>query len=108
MEAAYHYVVRYWIAPAAEAHVLAWLDGGHTAEMAALPGFLGARRVRLAETDALGWHAFCTIYALESKAALDAYFKNPIRQRFDREAASFAGVLRAERIWGAVEWKSAN
>lgn len=108
MTPAYHYIVRYWIAPAAEARVLAWLDGGHTAEMVALPGFLGARRLRLEETDSLGWRAFATIYSLESKAALDAYFKNPIRERFSREAAAFSGVLRSERSWGAAEWTSAS
>lgn len=102
----YHYLVRYWIAPEAEVRVLAWLDGGHTAEMAALPGFLSARRLRLEETDSLGWRAFCTIYTLESKTALDAYFANPIRERFKREAAAFAGVLRSERMWGAAEWQS--
>lgn len=105
-ESSYHYIVRYWVAPTAEARVLAWLDGGHTAEMAALPGFLSARRVRLAEVDALGWRAFCTIYAIESKAALDAYFKSPIRDKFGREAAAFADMMRVERSWGAVEWKT--
>lgn len=104
-EAPYHYLVRYWIAPGAEARVLAWIDGGHTAEMVALPGFLAARRIRFAEIDALGWTAFATLYSVESKAALDAYFKNPIRERFRREADAFAGVMRVERTWGTAEWE---
>jgi antibiotic biosynthesis monooxygenase (ABM) superfamily enzyme len=106
LEPGCHYITRYWIAPGAEARVLEWLDGRHTGEMAALPGFLSARRLRLAETDSMGWRAFCTIYALESEAALQAYFANPIRERFNAEAAAFAGVLRVERLWGAVEWRS--
>ncbi|HEY7609588.1 MAG TPA: hypothetical protein VIF14_10190 [Alphaproteobacteria bacterium] len=106
LDAAYHYIVRYWVAPAAEARVLAWLDGGHTAEVAAQPGFLWARRIRLEEVDVLGWRAFTTVYGLESKAALDAYFKNPIREKFAREQAAFADVLRVERSWGAGEWQS--
>jgi antibiotic biosynthesis monooxygenase (ABM) superfamily enzyme len=106
MSAAYYYIVRYWVAPAAEARLLAWLDGGHTAEMVAQPGFLSARRVRFAETDSLGWHAFATFYALESKVALDAYFASAIRERFGREAAIFAGAMRSGRSWGAGEYRT--
>jgi hypothetical protein len=104
MNAACLYIVRYWIAPGAEAEVLAYLDGGHTAEMAALPGFLWARRVRFETVDSLGWRAFATVYGLESDAALDAYFANPVRARFAREQGRFAGVMRVERSRGAVEW----
>lgn len=106
LDAPCYYIVRFWVAPAAEARLLAWLDGGHTAEVVAQPGFLWARRIRLEETDALGWRAFCSIYGLESKAALDAYFKNPIREKFAREQTAFAGVMRAERSWGAGEWQT--
>ena len=63
LDAAYYYIVRYWIAPAGEARVMAWLDGGHIAEVAAQPGFLWARRIRLEETDSLGWRAFANIYS---------------------------------------------
>ena len=106
MDHGYHYIVRYWIAPGAEARVIAWLDGKHTAEMVALPGFRSGRRVRLDERDSMGWQAFCTIYALDSKAALEAYFANPIRERFGREIAGFADLMRVERLWGAAEWRS--
>jgi hypothetical protein len=106
MNAAYFYIVRYWVAPRAEARLLAWLDGGHTAEVVAQPGFLWARRVRLEETDSLGWRPFTTIYGLESKAALEAYFKSPIREKFTREAAAFADVMRSERSWGAGEFEA--
>ena len=106
MNPAYFYIVRIWVAPEAEARLLAWLDGGHTAEVAAQPGFVSAKRLRLAETDSLGWRAFTTIYQLESKAALDAYFKNPIREKFVREQAAFGAALRVERSWGAQEWQT--
>jgi hypothetical protein len=107
-DAGYLYIVRYWVAPEAEARLLAWLDGGHTAEVVAQPGFLWARRVRLEEVDSLGWRGFCSIYGLESKAALEAYFVNPIREKFAREGAAFAGAMRAERSWGAAEWGTAR
>ncbi len=108
MNAAYFYIVRYWVTPEAEARLLAWLDGGHTAEVVAQPGFLWARRARLEETDSLGWRAFTTLYGLESKAALDAYFANPIREKFAREGAAFADVMRSERSWGAQEFETAR
>lgn len=103
MNAAYFYVVRYWIAPEAEARVIAWTDGGHMAEVAAHPGFRWARRVRLEEVDSLGWRAFTNFYGLDSKAALDGYFASPIREKIGREQAAFADVMRSERSWGAVE-----
>jgi hypothetical protein len=105
LDAPYHYIVRFWVAPAAEVRLLSWLDGGHTAEVVSQPGFLWARRIRLDETDSLGWRAFTTIYGLESRAALEAYFKNPIREKFAREQAAFADVMRAERSWGGGEWQ---
>lgn len=104
MNAGYFYIVRYWIAPAAEARVLEYLDGHHTADVVAQPGFLSARRVRLEEVDALGWRAFTTIYELESKSALDAYFKSAARAKFGREQQAFADVMRVERSAGAGEW----
>jgi hypothetical protein len=103
MKAGCLYVVRYWIAPAAEEKVLAWIDGGHTRDVVNCPGFLWAQRVRLEEVDALGWRAFANIYGLESRAALDAYFKLPIGETFRREAAAFKEVLRSERMWGVPE-----
>lgn len=103
MNGGYYYITRYWIAPAGEARVLGWLDGGHTAEVAAQPGFLAARRIRLESVDALGWRAFTTIYRTESQAAVASYLESAARERFAREQLAFAGVLRAERSWGAGE-----
>ena len=103
MQAGCVYMVRYWIAPAAQARVLAWIDGGHTREVVDCPGFLWAQRVRLEEVDAMGWRAFVNIYGVASRAALDAYFKLPIGEKFRREAAALKDVMRAERLWGVPE-----
>lgn len=103
MDAPHYLIVRFWVAPAAEARVLAWLDS-HAAEVVAQPGFLWARCIRLEETDSLGWRAFYAVYGVESKAALDAYLENPVRQRFAREQIPFAGVMRLERNRGAGEF----
>jgi hypothetical protein len=106
LDAPYYYIVRYWIAPAGEARVMAWLDGGHIAEVASQPGFLWARRIRLEETDSLGWRAFTNVYGLDSKGALDAYFKSPVREKIAREQAAFADVMRSERSWGPGEFQT--
>lgn len=103
MNAACVYLVKFWVAPGAEAKILAWLDGGHTREVVDCPGFLWAQRVRLEEVDAMGWQAFANIYGVASRAALDRYFKLPIGEKFRREAAAFKDVMRAERSWGAPE-----
>jgi hypothetical protein len=106
MHDGYFYITRYWIAPAGEARVLGWLDGGHTAEVAAQPGFLAARRIRLEAVDAVGWRAFTTIYRAESKAAVETYLQSAARERFAREQMAFTDVLRAERSWGAGEYRT--
>ena len=106
MSEGYFYITRYWIAPGGEARVLGWLDGGHTAEVAAQRGFLAARRIRLHDVDALGWQAFTTIYRTEAKAAVAAYLKSAARERFAREQMAFAESLRAERSWGAGEYRT--
>ena len=106
MDEGYFYITRYWIAPAGEGRVLGWLDGGHTAEVASQPGFLAARRIRLEEVDALGWRAFTTIYQTEAKSAVETYLKSAARARFAREQQAFTDVLRAERSWGAGEYRT--
>jgi hypothetical protein len=98
-------LVRFWIAPEAEARVHAWLEGGHVAEVLRQPGFLWCRRVRLAERDASGWQAHSMIYGIESKAAFDAYSENqPLAQKFAREREPFAHLLKIERSAGAVDF----
>jgi hypothetical protein len=102
------YLVRFWVRPDAEAEVLAWLDGGHIAEVLRQPGYLWARRAALEEVDALGWRAHAMVYGLVSRRALDDYFANPIREKFAREGAAFAGKMRAERAWGAVAFAAGD
>ncbi len=102
MDAPFLYIVRWWVDPAAERRLLAWMRGGHMNEVVAQPGFLWARCVEIDEVDALGWRAYQNIYGLESRAALEAYFKNPIHDKFARERAPFDAALRTERSTGPV------
>lgn len=91
-------MVRFTVEPQALAQVLAWLDGGHMAEVAGQPGFLWCKRVRL---DGGG---FVMIYGIESRAAFDAYEANAeLKARFARERAPFEKFMRIERITGEVE-----
>jgi len=101
-DAPFFYLVRFWVDPKAEDRVIAWLKGGHMAEVVAIPGYLWANCIKLDEIDSLGWSGYANIYALESRAALEAYMANPIREKFARENAAFAGALRTERSWGAT------
>ena len=57
------YLVRFWARPDAEAEVLAWLDGGHIAEVLRQPGFLWARRAALEERR-------CALRLLEARRVL--------------------------------------
>ena len=104
MDAPVLYIVKFWIHPEGGQRVLDWLDGGHIAEAVELPGFLWSRRCKLEETDDQGWPAYVMIYGLESRAALEAYFQNPIRDKFAKEAEPFAHLMRAERSWGEVDF----
>ena len=104
LEAPYVYFVRFWIDPTAATEILAWLDGGHIAEVVAQPGFLWAQRYRLEQDAPDGWHAYAMIYGLTSKAALEEYFKNPIHAKFKRENARFQTSMRTERMWGALDF----
>jgi hypothetical protein len=108
LDAPYVYFVRFWTDPNAEPALLAWLDGGHIAEVVAQPGFLWARRFRLEQDAPDGWHAYVMIYGVASKAALEAYFVNPIHEKFKRENAQFQATLRSERMWGAADFAHAK
>lgn len=50
-DARFFLTVRFSIAPQAERQVLAWLDGGHVAEVLRQPGFLWCRRSKLRPVD---------------------------------------------------------
>ena len=90
-------VVRFRVAPEAEAQLLRWLDGGHMAEVASQPGFLWAKRIRLED------NAYLMIYGIESKAAFEAYESNSaLKAKFAKERASFEKHMKIERFAGEV------
>ena len=88
--------------------LLAWLDGGHIAEVVSQPGFRWAKRYRLEQDAEDGWHAYAMIYGVDSKTALEAYFVNPIHEKFKRENARFTASLRTDRMWGATDFSHAK
>ena len=97
-EARFFLAVRFVIEPAAEAPVLAWLDGGHVAEVLRQPGFLWCRRIKV---DAGG---YLMLYGIESRAAFDKYEANTeLKAKFARERAPFEKHMRIERFTGEVE-----
>lgn len=90
-------VVKFSIAPEAEAQVLGWLDGGHMAEVASQPGFLWCKRIRLQE------NTYMMIYGIESKAAFDSYENNSqLKAKFAKERAPFEKQMKIERFSGEV------
>jgi hypothetical protein len=97
-------VVRFWVAPQAEAEALGWLDGGHVAEVLRQPGFLWSRRIRLAEKNADGWGGYTMIYGIASAADFANYSANTaLHEKFKRERAPFEKQLKIDRFAGAVE-----
>ena len=104
-EAQYFLVVRFWIAPGGEAQVLRWLEGGHMAEVLRQPGFVWAKRLRIAEPDATGWSAHAMLYGIESRQDYDAYIANQrLHAKFNKEREPFATKLRIERFSGEVDF----
>lgn len=101
-EPGYFLVVRFWVAPEAEAPMLKWLDGGHMAEVIGQPGFHWCKRVRL-EKDAQGWQGYSMIYGIADRASFENYNNNkPLHEKFAREREPFAGKLRIDRFAGEV------
>lgn len=96
------YTVIAWVPPEVEADYLAWLDGGHIAEVAAQPGFLTGRRIALTQTDAEGRRGHMIIYEIASQHDLDVYMTSADRQRYLAYSKKFAG-LHAERLDGVVK-----
>lgn len=96
-------VVRFWVAPEAEARVLRWLEGGHVAEVVGQPGFLWCKRLRIAPQD--GWNGYAMIYGIESRRAFEAYDGNPrLKAKFAAERAPFESSLRIDRFFGEVDF----
>src|SRR2546423_399032 len=82
-------------APGGEAQVLRWLEGGHMAEVLRQPGFVWAKRLRIAEPDATGWSAHAMLYGIESRQHYDGYMANQsLHARFNKEREPFATKLR--------------
>lgn len=99
------YLVRFWVKPGGEKKVFAWLDGGHLQEVVAQPGFLWARRYKLAEPDKEGWAGYAMIYGVKSLDALRAYFESPATKRYAQERVELGldKLLKMDRSWGTLE-----
>jgi hypothetical protein len=96
-EPGFFMVVRFRVAPEAQAGLLGWLDGGHIAEVLRQPGFLWAKRISVGE------HEFAMIYGIASKAHFDAYEANkPLKDKFARERAPFEKHMKIDRFAGQV------
>jgi uncharacterized protein DUF4286 len=104
-DAKYFLVVRFWVAPGAQAQVSRWLEGGHIAEVVRQPGFLWVRRLKLAEPEATGWTTHAMIYGIDSRAAYDKYMANAaLHARFKKEREPFEANMRIERFAGEVDF----
>ena len=102
MKENYFLVVRFWVAPQAEAQMLGWLDGGHMAEVAGQPGFLWCKRIKVAK-NADGWNGWSMIYGISSKKDFLAYESNAaLKAKFARERAPFEKHLKLDRFDGEV------
>ena len=101
-EPGFFLVVRFWVAPQAEAPLMQWLDGGHVAEVLRQPGFLWCKRIRLAEKAADGWTGYSMIYGIASKEDFDSYNGSSLMEKFKRERAPFEKHMRIDRFFGQV------
>ena len=97
------YVVRSWVDPERGQPYLDWLENKHMAEVVDQPGILWARRVMLDQPDDKGWRSCLLIYGFADRAALDAYFHSPDRDRFWSEVEGFRDFHYSERYWGDVD-----
>ena len=105
MDAPFVYIVRFWVHPDGHDRLMAWLEGGHMAEVIAQPGFLWVRRVRLAQASNDGWSAHMMIYGLDSQASLERYFASALPAKFAAERAPFEHQLRMDRAWGDIDFR---
>ncbi len=108
MDAQILYMVKAWVSPDGGERYLQWLEQKHMAEVIREPGFVWARKYRLDQTDEKGWVGYLLIYGLKSRAALEAYLDSPARQRFWKELEPLNSVHRAERFYGAVDFRLEN
>jgi len=99
------YLVKFWVKPGGEKKVFDWLDGAHLKDVVEQPGFLFARRYKLAQASAEGWQGYAMIYGVKSIAALEAYFKSPATARYaeERKHLGLDGLLKMDRSWGTLD-----
>src|SRR5258708_38419716 len=98
-DAKYFLVVKFSIQPRAERQVLAWLDGGHAAEVLKQPGFLWCKRLKLE-----GEGSYLMLYGIDSRKSFEDYESNhKLKAKFAAERAPFERHLRIERFHGEAE-----
>ena len=82
-----------------------WMDGGHVAEVMRQSGFVGVKRLKMAEPDATGWSAHAMIYGIESRAHYEQYMGNhALHAKVSKEREPCAAKLRIERFAGEVDF----
>lgn len=99
------YMVRAWVSPNGGERYLEWLERKHMREVIREPGMLWARRCKLDQSDDKGWRGYLLIYALDSRAALEAYLKSPAREGFWHELKAYDDVHYAERFYGEIDFR---
>ena len=97
------YFVKLWINPEASERFFDWLNTSHFADVVALPGFLWGRMIALEASNEDGWPAYMMMYGVESREALEAYFKSDAPAGFakERQELDLDEHLRFERDIGA-------
>lgn len=96
------YAVKVWVDPTKGQVYINWLNGGHVAEVASVPGVMWARLVELEDRADDGWLGFMALYAFESRQALEEYQKSDLFRSFAPVYKQFDGVFRVERVVGKV------
>lgn len=96
------YSVKVWVDPERGEDYIAWLTGGHVAEVAGEPGVLWAHLARMDEVAEDGWIGFQAAYGFESRAAFDAYQNGELNKSFAPAWQKYAGLFRIERAIGTL------
>lgn len=99
------YLVKFWVKPGGEKKLFDWLDRTHLKDVVSQPGFLFARRFKLAQPNPEGWQGYAMIYGVKSIAALEAYFDSPATARYaeERKQLGLDGLLKIDRSWGTLD-----
>ena len=101
------YFVRFWVNPSSAKKVFDYLDQVHLKDVVSQPGFLWARRYKLAQKTPEGWPGYQMIYAVDSLASLETYFNSAASKRYREEAARLGlldeKVVKMERVWSDLD-----